>query len=179
MNERFSGAQAAPKLVGPSRLCHSPPLVGGQLPAGRPVTPAAHLRLTAGSRCARPQRRRAGGGTYGGTPERLCGARRLAPELRTFGCVGCNRGVSGVLRVPALRSRVSARNGIECASRVELSVRHAQTLSPARPASSSSRAAGKVSGLDAVGFAADLGNDFAASLPRRGRVGGRKFSDCF
>ena len=39
----------------------------------------------------------------------ISGARRLAPELRTFGRVGCNRGVLGVLRVPALRSRVSAR----------------------------------------------------------------------
>ncbi len=45
-----------------------------------------------------------------GQPE-FCGARRLAPELRTFERRGCNRGVSGSLRVPALRSRVSARNG--------------------------------------------------------------------
>lgn len=45
----------------------------------------------------------------------MSGARRLAPELRRFGCVGCNRGVSGSLRVPALRSRVSARNRVECA----------------------------------------------------------------
>jgi hypothetical protein len=109
----------------------------------------------------------------------ISGARRLAPELRRFVSGGCSRGVSGSLRVPALRSRVSARNSIECASRVELLVRHAQTLSPARPASSSARAAGNVSVHDAGGFAADLENDFATSLPRRGRAGGREFPDCF
>lgn len=77
---------AAPPLRRSARAArHCPPLVGGQLPAGRPVTPGA------------------------GQSE-LCGARRLAPELRTFGRRGCNRGVLGVLRVPALRSRVSARN---------------------------------------------------------------------
>jgi len=41
-------------------------------------------------------------------------------------------------------------------SRVERSVRHAQTLSPARPASSVSRAVGNVSVHAASGFAADL-----------------------
>ncbi len=53
---------AAPPLRRSARAArHCPPLVGGQLPAGRPVTPAAQIRLTAGSRCASPQRRGAGG----------------------------------------------------------------------------------------------------------------------
>ena len=71
--------------------------------------------------------------TWGG-PTGISGARRLAPELRTFGRVGCNRGVLGVLRVPALRSRVSARNGIECAAaRCNVSASRSNALSgPAR-----------------------------------------------
>jgi hypothetical protein len=58
---------AAPPLRRSARAArHCPPWVGGQLPAGRPVTPAAKIRLTAGSRCASPQRRGAGGCTNGG-----------------------------------------------------------------------------------------------------------------
>jgi hypothetical protein len=105
----------------PLRYVGRPGLLGtarrGSAGSSPPVGPSRGLLHppAAGSPRAGPQRRGAGGAPAAGQPERLCGARRLAPELRRFGSVGCNRGVSGSLRVPALRSRVSARNSMECA----------------------------------------------------------------
>jgi hypothetical protein len=171
---------AAPPLRRSARAArHCPPLVGGQLPAGRPVTPAAQFRLTAGSRCASPQRRGAGGCTGGGPTGTLWRSptRARASPVRKRWLQSWRRGCSA-RSGPAFASERSQWNRMRCRAWKQ-SVLHAQTLSPARPASSFSRAVGKVSVHDASGFAADLEKDFATSLPRRGRVGVRAFPDCF
>ena len=163
----------------PGLARHCPPWVGGQLPAGRPVTPAAHFRLrrAAGAPALNGGEQvahlgRDTGKTLWRSPTRARASPVRERWLQSWRLWFSAR--SG----PAFASERSQWNRMRCRA-WKLSVLHAQTLSPARPASSSSRAVGNVSVHDAVGFAADLENDFATSLPRRGRVGGREFPDCF
>ncbi len=133
---------------------------------GRPGLLAARRPQRHPRRALRVTQAAKGKGSLRATPRRWLhqrranrnsGARRLAPELRQFVSRGCNRGVVGVLRVPAQRSRVSARNGIKCAvARCNVSASRSNALSGSARFVLSACVPGKVSVHAAGRFAAEV-----------------------